>query len=190
MLHLDPEETIVIEVRKHWFVFFAHGFFLAIAAIVPALLYWAVEKFTGFRLPIEGNYYMLVLFFYTLWLLFLWISFFIQWTNYYLDVWHITQKRIIDVEQKSLFHREVSSIRFDKVQDITIEVRGLLATFLDIGDVRVQTASENSKDFFMASASAPERIRKVVFAQHNKAVEKTQPVRIVDRNGDRTPDYP
>lgn len=177
------------EVRKHWFVFFAHGFFLALAAILPPLL---IESFVRF-VPIPG--YIpeatpaILLFIYGLWLLALWIAFFVQWTNYYLDVWHVTQKRIIDVEQKRLFHREISTIRFDKIQDITVEVSGLLATFLDIGDIRVQTASENSKDFFMKSASRPEQIRRIVFAQHNWESERSRPVRLVDKDGDGYPDH-
>ncbi len=188
MIHLDPGEHVVHEVRKHWFVFFAHGFFLALAAILPPIFYEAFIHLVPFKFPIQGNINSLLMFVCLLWLLALWISFFVQWTNYYLDVWHVTQKRIIDVEQKRLFHREVSTIRFDKIQDITVEVKGLLSTFLDIGDVRVQTASENSQDFTMHSASHPERIRKIVFAQHNWESERSRPVRIVDKDGDGYPD--
>lgn len=189
MLHLDPGETILLEVRKHWFVFFSHGFFLAIAALIPPVLLEFVVHLVPVRVPIEGNMYALSAFFYILWVLVLWVSFFVQWTNYYLDVWYITQKRIIDVEQKSPFHREVSSIRFDKIQDITVEVRGLIATFLNFGDVKVQTASEAGGDFLMKSAANPEAIRKLVFSQHNRQSERTQPVQIVDNDNDGKPDH-
>jgi len=190
MLHLDPGEKIVHEVRKHWFVFFAYGFFLGIAAILPPILFEVFIYLVPFRLPTEGSIGALGMFAYMIWLLTIWIAFFVQWTNYYLDVWHVTQKRIIDVEQKSLFHREISTIRFDKIQDITVEVRGFLATFLDIGDIRVQTASENSKDFFMRSASRPEQVRRIVFAQHNWESERSRPVRVVDKDGDGYADQP
>lgn len=188
MIHLDPGEKIVHEVRKHWFVFFSYGLMMTIAAILPPIVYEAFIHLIPFRIPIEGSGNALVSFIYILWLLVLWISFFVQWTNYYLDVWHVTQKRIIDVDQKRLFHREVSTIRFDKIQDITVEVKGVLSTFLDIGDIRVQTASENSQDFTMHNASHPEKIRKIVFAQHNWESEKSRPVRIVDNDEDGYPD--
>ena len=122
-------------------------------------------------------------FLYALWLLVLWISFFIQWTNYYLDVWYITEKRIIDVEQKGIFSRNVSSIRFDKIQDINVEVRGVVATFLNYGNVEVQTASETSGSFIMKNASRPELIRQVVFSQHNKQSERAQSVHIIKEHG-------
>lgn len=184
MLHLDPGEKILIEVRKHWFVFFSYGFFLFIAALAPLVLFEIFAYTFDFNIPVEGNLDALAGFAYSLWLLAIWISFFVQWTNYYLDVWYITQKRIIDVEQKRVFHREVSSIRFDKIQDITVEVKGLLATFLNFGHVAVQTASEDSQDFTMKCAADPERIRKTVFAQHNLVAEKTLPVRIVNADAD------
>jgi uncharacterized membrane protein YdbT with pleckstrin-like domain len=177
MLHLDPEEQILAEVRKHWFVFFAYGFFLVLAAILPVAGFGVLEHFLRDFLPADNNFEILVAFTYSLWLLALWASFFVQWTNYYLDVWYITDKRIIDIDQKGLFYREVSNLRFDKIQDVTIEVRGLIATFLDFGDIRVQTASENSKDFFMSHAARPDKIRKLIFEQHNKVAES--PLKIV-----------
>jgi hypothetical protein len=132
-------------------------------------------------MSIGGNTRGILLFVYAVWLMALWMSFFIQWTNYYLDVWYVTEKRIIDVEQKRLFHRSVSSLRFDKIQDISIEVRGLIDTFFDIGNIRVQTAAENSADFVMLHAGSPDRVRNLIFRQHNIQSEKTAPVTIMDK---------
>jgi hypothetical protein len=50
---------------------------------------------------------------------------------------------------------------------VSIEVKGFIATFLDYGDIKVQTASENSQDFFMGSVSKPEEVKRIIFAQHN-----------------------
>ncbi len=182
MIHFDPDEHVVLEIRKHWFVFFSHGFFLAVSAIVPFVAYEVVSKYLNFTIPISGNISGLMTFLYALWLLVLWISFFIQWTNYYLDVWYITEKRIIDVEQKRMFHRSVSSLRFDRIQDISIDVSGIISTFFNIGDIRVQTAAESSSDFFMKNADSPDRVRNLIFGQHNKEAEKSLHVTITDRN--------
>jgi hypothetical protein len=184
-LHLDPGESVIMEVRKHWFVFFAYGAFLFVAAVVPPIFYETIVHFINIDVSIQGDFSSLVTFAYMLWLLILWMGFFVQWTNYYLDVWYVTQKRIIDVEQKSLFHREISSLRFDKIQDLTINVKGLLATFLNFGDVQVQTAAENSEDFHMTNAANPERVRQIIFSQHNREAEKTRPVNIVPENGEK-----
>lgn len=183
MLHLDPNEHVVLEVRKHWIVFFSQGFFLAVAAFLPFVLYQFLIRLLPIEIPEGQSIFGLLMFFYVIWILTLWLTFFVQWTNYYLDVWYITEKRVIDVKQKGFFDREVSSIRFDKIQDISVEVRGIVATFLNYGNVEVQTASESGGSFVMKAAANPEKIRKTVFTTHNEQSERTQKVKIIDSNG-------
>src|SRR4051812_13563592 len=102
-LHLDSDEHVILEVRKHWIVFFGYAATLFFGALLPSTVYTIIKIFLpGFfeAIQLPGNTYAMLLFFYILWLLFLWISFFLEWTKYYLDVWYVTEKRIIDVEQK------------------------------------------------------------------------------------------
>ena len=186
MLHLDPNETILLEVRKHWFVFFSQGVVLVLASILPPIIYEFFVSLVPLKIIINGNATALASFLYTLWLLVLLMILFIQWTNYYLNVWYITEKRIIDVVQKGIFHREVSSIRFDKIQDITVEVNGFIATFLNFGDVGVQTASETGGIFSMKGAANPDAVRKIVFSQHNQQAERAQSVKIVNSGYNNT----
>ena len=170
-LHLEPDEHVILEVRKHWIVFVGQALALLFIAILPPVLFVLMETFVP-NLPninFFGNKSALFLFLYTLWLLFLWIYFFIEWTRYYLDVWYVTEKRIIVIDQKDIFHREVSNLRFDKIQDITLEVHGFIPTFLKFGNIRVQTASENSQEFYMNSVRHPEVVRKIIFSHQNKS---------------------
>ncbi len=175
MLNLETEEKIILEVRKHWIVFLGNvlGFFLSVC--FPVVLYFLAENFLPSNfLKIFLEYKDLLVFVYSIWLLFIWIFFFMQWTNYYLDVWYVTEKRIIDVDQKGIFHREISNLRFDKIQDISIEVKGFIATMLNFGDIEVQTAAEDSSEFKMRNANNPEMVRKVVFSQHNTESERSK----------------
>lgn len=66
------------------------------------------------------------------------------WTDHYLDLWIITNERIMDVEQHGLFRRETSEFSLDKIQDITVEVPGMTATFFKYGNLIIQTAGERS----------------------------------------------
>ncbi len=183
MLNLESGESIILEVRKHWFVFLWNTLGLFVGVAVPILVYFILLKFgpvdiVSIILKYKTEYGSLVMFFYYLWILGLWIIFFVQWTNYYLDVWYVTQKRIIDVNQKSIFHREVSNLRFDKIQDISIEVNGFIATMLNFGDIKVQTAAEDSSEFLIRNARNPERVRRIIFGQHNTEAEKPMQVTI------------
>jgi len=172
-LHLDPEENVILEVRKHWIIFAEHALALLFSAFLPFILFVLIEIFIPqvMTISLPGNVYALGVFLYCLWLLFLWISFFLNWTKYYLDVWYVTEKRIIAIDQKRIFSREVSNVRFDKVQDVTVTVKGFIATFLDFGNIEVQTASEDKKDFYMTVVRHPQEVRKIIFNQQNKNSE-------------------
>lgn len=173
-LHLDPSENVILEVRKHWIIFAGIAVGLLTSAILPLAIFVALKIFVPqvltFDLP--GNDSAFYTFLYILWLLTMWILFFIDWTKYYLDVWYVTEKRIIAVDQKNIFNREVSNLRFDKIQDITIGIRGFVPTMLDFGDVRVQTASEDNLEFVLSTVRHPENVRKVIFERQNKINER------------------
>ena len=168
-LDLEPNEKVIIEVRKHWIVFAGYALILVFGAILPVVVFAALKIFIpqifAINLPINS----LFLFLYSLWLLFLWILFFVQWTTFYLDVWYVTEKRIIIIDQKSLFHREVSNLTFDKIQDVTLEVNGLISTMLKFSDIRVQTASEDNKEFIITTVRHPEEVREIIFNHQNKS---------------------
>ena len=72
--------------------------------------------------------------------MFLWLYGFLLWIDYWLDVWIVTDERVINIEQKGLFSRSVSELHFYNVQDVTTSVRGVIPTLLNYGDVEVQTA--------------------------------------------------
>jgi len=174
-LHLDTDENVILEVRRHWIVFIGHIISFLFFAVLPIILYILAHIFS---VPFigelsQGLLLKVVAIVYLIWLLSFWLSFVITWTKYYLDVWYVTEKRIIDIEQQRIFHREVSNLRFDKIQDVTVEVKGFLATWLDFGSIKVQTAAEDSRDFYMTYVAHPERVKQVIFAQHNVVGDKT-----------------
>jgi uncharacterized membrane protein YdbT with pleckstrin-like domain len=67
---------------------------------------------------------------------------------YVLDVWIVTDKRIIDSTQHGFFSRSVSELHLSRVQDISVKVDGLFQSLLKFGDLVIQTAgTENKFDF-------------------------------------------
>ena len=175
-LHLDEGESVILEVRKHWIVFASIALVFLCAAILPLIIFSfmlvLIPSISSLDLP--GNDSAIFLFFYTLWLLSLWVIFFVDWTKYYLDVWYVTEKRIITINQKNIFDREISNLRFDKVQDVTIDVHGFISTMLDFGNIRVQTASEDNREFYIRTVRHPDNVRKVIFGRQNKINEGTK----------------
>lgn len=172
-MKLEPGEKLLMSVRKHWFIIFVQGLvFALLGAAPPVVVFFAFKYFpqTSEILNIGGDLNSLLLFFYFLYLLALWVAFFVAWTDYYLDVWYVTQKRIIAIDQKGLFSREIIDVRFEKVQDATIEIRGIIPTFLNFGDLHVQTAGA-WREIILRGAKDPDVAKRLILNQHSEVME-------------------
>lgn len=66
--------------------------------------------------------------------------------NYYLSLQVITSERIIDIDQTSLFRREVSSTVYEKIEDVTYKKRNFLNLLLNYGDVILQTSGRGGSE--------------------------------------------
>ena len=140
-LQLDADETILFKVRKHWFVIAVQIFSIVIIALLPLFLFSTLIQF----LPLSEtniSYTGYVLATYATWLIMIWITLFNVWTNYYLDIWTLTNKRLIAIDQRGLFNRKTASFRLERMQDVTISIDGMLPTFLKFGTLEIQTAGE------------------------------------------------
>ena len=134
-LQLGPEEHIIAIFRKHQFYLWVSAAKYVVLALLPAIAAPFLSNNTGNF----GGFGMTL---YLGFLIVLWIGFFIEWTDFMLDTWILTNERLVDVEQIALFSRRVSTLSLDRIQDITIEESGLIETFFGIGNVLIQTASE------------------------------------------------
>jgi len=173
--HLNEGEQILGEVRKHWFVMLGHIIFSIILALAPYLLLGLVVKVLPQMTPAEVNWHetfpftadwsltdsKLGQFFYLVWLLLIWLMFMMRWTVYYLDVWLITGSRIVAIDQKSMFHREATSLYLERVQDVTIEIQGLLQTIFNFGTIHVQTAGAQ-QEIILRNAKDPEATKSLI----------------------------
>lgn len=169
MIKLHSGEEIKLIVRKHWFVFVGKAFVAVLLLFMP-LIFWGLLSWVGDYATVDGTNVFAdiiggipILFLIILWTFFIWMWSFILWTDYYLDTWVITNRRIIGIDQKGFFSREVSTFRMERVQDVTIEVSGLIPTFFNFGNITVQTAGD-SKSFVMPGAPAPANVKAVISA--------------------------
>jgi len=165
MIRLDEHERIALVARKHWVVFLRDTIGLAALYAAPFLIYrFAAER--PFALSPEETVTLslsaaLIAFSAIAWSLLIWVKFFGIWTDYYLDAWLVTDKRIVNIEQIGFFRREISTLRLERVQDVTIEVHGIIPTFFNFGDIRVQTAAAQ-REFVMRGIPRPGRVKEII----------------------------
>lgn len=162
-------EKIILIVRRHWFNVFQNLF----SIFLMTFLLFASYLFLPLIFPIlnADSFRDLFIFLENLFAMMIWMIFFLVWVDYYFDVWIITDRRVVNVEQKGLFSREVSEVELEKIQDITTEVNGVIPTFLNYGNVYIQTAAEKER-FIFADVADPYHIKDSVMnlqKQHETA---------------------
>lgn len=139
-------EKILLVLHRHWFNILSQFFliFIMIFLLVGSFAYLPL----AFSALSQGENKKLFLFLENIFFIFIWMIFFLIWIDYYFDVWIVTEKRIVNIEQKGLFSRAVSELELEKIQDITTEVKGVIPTFLNFGDLYIQTAAEQERFLF------------------------------------------
>lgn len=166
---ITEEEKIIKVLHRNWFDIASQYFviFLAVGAFFLGISIYP----TIFPQLNSSEYNILFLFIENTFLLAIWIYCFLIWVDYYFDVWVITDERIINIEQRGLFLRRVSSAEYEKIQDVTVEVKGFLQTVINFGDVRIQTAGETENIVFRR-ISNPYEIKNLVAKIQKEKKEK------------------
>lgn len=174
-MKLNPGEKKIAVFRKHWFYLALEAFLFALIAILPYLMVYFGE--THFDISIPDRFVPLYELFYSLWLVFVWVGFFVSITNYLLDIWILTSERLIDIEQFGLFSRRISTLQIDKIQDVTVAVSGVIEEIISSGNVSVQTAGE-THEFHIPHAQDPEKMKERILTVVRVKANEIKTVRI------------
>jgi len=177
---LEPGEHVVLQVRKHWFFFLMELLPYAILAAIPFAfldLLFRLAPYPDWQsitatLPDPSDKLVIIVPLLCVWLLIVWTGAWGTFTRYFLNVWVLTNQRIVDIKQRGFFRREVSSLLLSRVQDVTTDVTGVLSSFLDIGDIMVQSAGTDI-EFVMSNIWRPERMRDIVLKYVSEGPKNT-----------------
>ncbi|MEX0877259.1 MAG: PH domain-containing protein [Candidatus Spechtbacterales bacterium] len=170
MIDLLEGEKIVLQKRRHWYALATESSGLFLMALVPVLLILLGMSSPAVREIMTANW-NLILFMASVWLLMVWMIFFVVWTNYYLDVLVVTNYRLIDIEQKGLFARDMAEVHLSRIQDVKVEVVGLLASLMDFGDIHVQTAGAE-REVVITRIEHPHKVRDMISQYHMEVLNK------------------
>ncbi len=145
---MRPGEKLLMKLHRHWIVFIFKLWYILGLIITTIILFYMKD-------------HLIILFGTALfwWFLCLYWMFFltfilVSWINDELDLFLITDQRIIWIEQVSALTRRVSECGLNRVQEVNAEVAGILQTVLRYGHVHIHTASEHS-DMIVSFAPHP-----------------------------------
>lgn len=183
MITLRPDEKIYLICRRHRFVlmrnlspvltvFFAILVLIILLFLIPDFPWpeWLVKFFPSI---LEYNLRHLFLFFLSILLLVLWSLIFLVVINYYLDYWIVTNERTIRAELLGLFNREASSVNHDKIQDITVDIKGFFPALLRFGDLHLQTAGE-FREVVLKQIPNPDKVKDIIFQAQREFLKQKQ----------------
>lgn len=176
--HSYSNEKVLLVVHHHWW----HLLKLAGGPVLLFLLPLVVVPIIALSVsgPSAGTIGPVAVFLGALWSLFFWHKVFEAWTDYYFDVWIITNWRIVDIELKSLFNLNVGSmLDLDHIQEIIAETRGIFQSVLGFGKLEIQTAATNRGEFSYVDVSNPAHIENTIRQaqielEHTKAESRNE----------------
>lgn len=176
-LSLEPGEEVLKIARKHWFIITTQLIGAFMTAIVPLIMlgfFVELPKFVGGPEINLSGHAPIITFGVAVWLLLSTLSAFVVWTHYYLDLWVITDRRIIAVEQIYFFNRNVAIFRLERLQDIEFTIKGLIPTFFNFGTLSAQTAGHQEANFKSTGMPSPDELQNII--------QKAMDARLTDLN--------
>lgn len=130
--HLQQWETVQMVVRRHWIVFAVIGIIFSLWVIFSlwlyALFWWGLTI-----------HFINICF----WLIFS-LCLYVGWLNHELDLFVITNNRIIGIEQISFLNRTVSETILLQVQEVNSHTQGFFANVFNYGSLDIQTAGNKT----------------------------------------------
>lgn len=132
----DGEKVVEI-FRKHWFSFLKPALIFLVLFIISVVILWYWQSIPLILLIVGLVVLLVAISYFT-------HSFLLWWW----DVYILTDRRVINFDQKSIFHRVVSEADLGNIQDTTYEIEGVWQTFFNYGRVKVLTASSGESVVF------------------------------------------
>lgn len=128
IIHLKDDETVLRVARNSWLVHaprLALGFLLVVSAffLMYPLLRFGYVGLGVFLVSVLAG---------TL----VGCQALVFW---YWNVFIVTDRRLVDVDQRGFFRRSVAEAPYEKVRDVTYSVNGLVRSLLRLGSVRAET---------------------------------------------------
>lgn len=153
-------EKIEFLLRRHPLTFVPIVVLFLVLMAVPAVIYFLIDNlfpnlwqgqllFPLGTLAASVYYLSVYLFFYA------------HFIDFYLDIWIVTNDRVVDIEQHGLFARTISEMDLYRIQDVTVEVKGFFPTLLKYGHLKVKAASPNVSIFFQ-NIPRPNALRQAI----------------------------
>jgi len=165
MFKFRTDENILIVQRRHWFTLLTSFLWIGIIVLLAIFaFYLSKPTFEGIITALDSWVLVLASIIFVEIVLILIFSIL---SDYYLDLWVVTDQRSIRIELRGFFYRTITTINHNRIQDVAVSVRGFFPTLLNYGRIRIQTAGAEP-DFVFYQIPNPYKIKDVIYKTAKK----------------------
>lgn len=136
----EQEEKIYLFLRQHFIVNIPWILLTGVMLIAPTVIFPLVLRIIPFQVQIPFGYMVIGTLFWYLATFGFALANFITW---YFNIYIVTNERVVDIDFLYLLYKEYSEAELSKIQDITYNTGGILATIFNYGNLSIKTAGDN-----------------------------------------------
>lgn len=136
----EDDEVIELFLRQHWTTNLSWIFALCLGMLLPLLFPLIPKEFfvsLNIEVPLDIRISALVLWY--LLILAYAIGKFFSW---YFNIFIVTNRHIIDVDFHNLMNRHTTEVKIEDVQSPRSQIKGILGSLFNFGDVKIETAAK------------------------------------------------
>lgn len=132
------EETVVLFLRQHMIVNVPWASLAIVMAFVPTILP-LILKMTVIPVSLPVGYIIAG----TAWWYIATFGFALaKFLGWFINIYIVTNERIVDIDFYFLLYKHFSAANLVKIQDISYTTKGIFGSFLNYGNVTIETAGE------------------------------------------------
>jgi len=150
LIELKAEEEVLKIERQSLLSFIPKIIIFAVWFVVPFFFVFAL-----FRMGLFGVFIFLALIGTAL------IYGFVVFRKWAFTAIILTDRRVVDIDQKGIFDRQISETPFDAIDEVSYRIKGIMPTILRFGAVKIQI-SGNSADIIFNRLRHPARVHNLI----------------------------
>lgn len=158
-INLENEEEVLLIVREHIFSLGGKILIWLTVTLIPFGLQILIKPYIESYAASNGIYMWNLI--KDVYLLLAVLALFVILTIYYLNVYIVTNKRVIDMDQIGITHHRTSETHMNRIQDVSASLKGVWGSLFNFGDVDVQSAGDIAKITF-EKVPKPKKVKRVI----------------------------
>ncbi|MDR3570693.1 MAG: HAMP domain-containing sensor histidine kinase [Candidatus Pacebacteria bacterium] len=159
------DEQVLLVVHKHWASFLHDLFYIALPAFAAFTLLFLISSLP--QTGVDSGIHVIAAILFPGCLLAVVIMAAILWSNYYLDMIVVTDRRLFFISQISLTKREVLGWNLHEVAHVDARQDNFLETFFNFGTLNLRTSNDEG-DALIEGVPNPEYVCAIILKQDDR----------------------